>query len=115
MHIDEILRTPVGADLSRTPPIYRPFGGCEDDVRIKKLLCIIAPTADLSALDGCFDIPHNLLISIIAPTADLSAKWRARETRIIVLNRITWPRSMCSPSRVESRAHRLVHHLPRYC
>ncbi len=24
MHIDELLRTPVGADLSRPQPIYRP-------------------------------------------------------------------------------------------
>ena len=24
MHIDEILQPTVGADLSRTPPIYRP-------------------------------------------------------------------------------------------
>ncbi len=24
MHFDKIIRTPVGADLSRPPPIYRP-------------------------------------------------------------------------------------------
>jgi hypothetical protein len=33
----------------------------------------IAPTADLSALGGCSDIPIKKLIYIIAPTADLSA------------------------------------------
>jgi len=58
MGFKQIPRIPVGADLSRTPPIYRPLpavplsrliyetslsalGGC-DDVRSKKLLCIIS-------------------------------------------------------------------------
>jgi hypothetical protein len=33
----------------------------------------IVPTADLSALKGCFPVRSILFISIIAPTADLSA------------------------------------------
>jgi hypothetical protein len=33
MHIDEILRPPVGADLSRPQPIYRPL----PDVPISRL------------------------------------------------------------------------------
>ena len=45
--------TPVGPDLSRPAPIYRP-GGNSLPTRINVLKLIIAPTADLSATGGMF-------------------------------------------------------------
>ncbi len=36
MQINTLLQLSVGADLSRTPPIYRPLGSC-DGVRIMRL------------------------------------------------------------------------------
>ncbi len=57
MRINKILRTSVGADLSRPPPIYRP----SLDVPISRLIhkCV------LSALTGFFAIRMNKLNSII--------------------------------------------------
>jgi hypothetical protein len=63
MHFDKITRPSVGADLSRTPPIYRP----SVDVPISRLFC----ENPLSALSGFPTIPMNKLNCIIAPLHSL--------------------------------------------
>jgi len=61
MGFRQIPRIPVGADLSRPPPIYRP------------LLAVLIPhiiyETSLSAFAGCSAIPINLLNLIISPRA----------------------------------------------
>ncbi len=67
MQINKIIRSSVGADLSRPPPIYRPVMPDDAHGRIKYATSIIAPTADLSALSGFSNIQIILLKVIIAP------------------------------------------------
>jgi len=45
MHINELIRTVVGPDLSRPPPIYRPLLEVPN-IRIILLHAIIVPIAD---------------------------------------------------------------------
>jgi hypothetical protein len=65
MHIDTFIRSAVGADLSRTPPIYRPL--------LAILLCRLIYETSLSALlAGCSTIPLNLLNLIIGPPCPIA-------------------------------------------
>ncbi|SRR6266849_9689079 len=54
MHINKLLQPSVGADLSRTPPIYRPFS-------VDDIVSAFKSYSALSALDGCSAIPINKL------------------------------------------------------
>ena len=74
MHIDTSLQPTVGADLSRTPPIYRPLLA----VPVSRFIY----ETSLSALGGCDDVRINLLMCMTVtpchpePFASLKGKLR---------------------------------------
>ncbi len=65
MQINKLLQLSVGADLSRTPPIYRPFAGCSA-LPMNLLTLIIDPPCPIDYPgyklrhgSNELDIPHH--------------------------------------------------------
>src|SRR2546425_10088538 len=93
MHIDTFIRTPVGADLSRPPPIYRPsvadpIAGLFCYMPLSAFVCsmtmaILADKSALAAINRALRLVACLQLKFRSQAIDKAQK-------IIVRSRI-WP------------------------